>query len=160
MDASQFKHLITIRKIGIELMCIFWLSGVLFAGQCIPWMCFFFLVPHTSSLVLPLRRIEKHRKLIFLQATIQHTMNALTDYNLHKFTALQFRGSQYLRHTIIFYCRYTLYISSLDEMFNTINYRMCTRSAVSGQSPWVVWRLASSSPAWSSPSPPSTLPLR
>ncbi len=61
------------------------------------------------------------------------------------------------QHTLQFYFTHGI---SLEGMFNTINYRMCTRSAVSGQSPWVGWRPASSSPAWSSPSPQSTLPLR
>merc|ERR1739847_247350 len=39
-------------------------------------------------------------------------------------------------------------------------FRMSTRSEVLAQSPWAVSRLASSSPAWSSPSPPTCCPLR
>merc|ERR1719443_1258452 len=38
--------------------------------------------------------------------------------------------------------------------------RMSTKSEVLEQSPWVVWRPASLSPAWSSPSPPTCCPLR
>ena len=45
-------------------------------------------------------------------------------------------------------------VEKLVHDFENVEFRTFTRSAVSEQCPWAVWRLVSSSPDRSSPSPP------